>query len=213
MASPYRQVTGRDVAALLNPRPVVIIGAHDGNETGFATVAWITPISHDPALLAFALRAQSHTMGLIRATGAFSVSVLDARASDSIEAAAYCGNGSGYREDKGKGLAHQLVKPQSTDGNESADGELPVVAGALSWLACKVEDIREAGDHLLTTALVTEAHTRCESDGKGRISSVDALLCIQHDTFAIAGTAALRFKETSSGATPSAKAAHRRSAP
>lgn len=189
MASPYRQVTGRDVAALLNPRPAVVVGAHDGDETGFATIAWITPISHDPALLAFALRAQSHTMGLIREAGAFSVSVLDARASDSIEVATYCGNGSGHREDKGKGLAHQLVKPKGQVGKEIADRELPVVAGALSWLACEVEDIREAGDHLLTTAFVTEAHTRCDGDDKGRVSSIDALLCIQHDVFAIAEAA------------------------
>lgn len=189
MASLYRQVAGRDVAALLNPRPVVIIGARDGNETGFATVAWITPISHDPALLAFALRAQSHTMGLIREVGAFSVSVLDARASDSIEVASYCGNGSGHREDKGTGLAHRLVRPKGHVGKETADRELPVVAGALSWLACEVEGIREAGDHLLTTAFVTEAHTRCDSDGKGRVSSIDALLCIQHDTFVTVGAA------------------------
>lgn len=186
MASPYRKVTGRDVAALLNPRPVVIIGAHDGDETGFATVAWITPISHEPALLAFALRARSHTMGLIRTTGAFSVSVLDARVSDSVKVAAYCGNSSGHREDKGKDLAHRLVNPKGADGNESADRELPVVEGALSWLACEVKDIREEGDHLLATAFVTEAHTRCSNDDKGRISSIDALLCIQHDAFTVA---------------------------
>lgn len=180
MALPYRQATGRNIAALLNPRPLVLIGAGDDDETCFATVAWVTPVSHFPAMVAFALRARSRTMDLIRSERLFSLSTLDANDPASTELATYCGTTSGHREDKGAHVPHHLMYLEGTDAT------VPVVEKALSWLICKTDDIRETGDHLLVTAFVHEAQTRCGNDASGHVRSLDALLCVQHDAFASA---------------------------
>lgn len=180
MALPYRQATGRDIAALLNPRPLVLVGAGDGDETCFATVAWVTPASHYPAMVAFALRARSRTMGIIRSERLFSLSTLDADDPSSTELATYCGTTSGHREDKGAHVPHRLVKP------EGVTAAVPIVENALSWLICETDDIRKTGDHLLVTAFVREARTRCPADSSGHVESLDALLCLQHDGFASA---------------------------
>ena len=66
-AQNFPAVDGRDVAALQDPRPMAVIGAAgtDG-EACFATVIWVTPLSHTPPMLAFALREKSRTMQLIK---------------------------------------------------------------------------------------------------------------------------------------------------
>ncbi len=85
-------IAGRDVAASLGPRPIAVIGARCGAEICFATVAWATPVSHTPPMVAFALRAKSRTFQLARESGRFSISVPDARLADAVNA---CGNKSG----------------------------------------------------------------------------------------------------------------------
>lgn len=199
--TPYREATGRDISALLNPRPLALIGACDNHEVDFATIAWITPISHSPAMLAFALRAKSRTMQLAQAAGACSVCLLDASDPTSAEIATYCGNTTGHRENKGAHVAHRLVDvhkevtetststtatvPAASNTDDPTPTQcVPVTTNALSWLTCTIETIQETGDHLLAIARIERACTHCASDDKGRVSCTDALLCVQHDAFA-----------------------------
>lgn len=209
-----RPISGRDVAASLGPRPIAVIGARNGDEICFATVAWATPISHTPPMVAFALRGKSRTFQLARKSGRFSISVPDARLADAVNA---CGNTSGNAVDKsalvewalapGSGeppLSAQLAaaQPDGSDGEPlpgadpagtrgadspalQADAEaLPVLASALTAFSCRVESIAEAGDHMLVTGTVERAWSRAGKDARGRIDPTDALLCIQHDLFA-----------------------------
>lgn len=171
------QIFGRDISALLNPRPLALIGAcgADG-EACFATVAWITPVSHDPAMIAFALRARSRTMNLLRNSGVCSVSTLSA-SEDGIALARLCGNCTGNKEDKGALVKHELIAVVP-------DVAVPVATHALSWLTCEVEKIENAGDHLLVIANVNEAYSRGDTDKQGHFATTDTLLCVQHDTFA-----------------------------
>lgn len=173
----YEPAVKRDVSALLNPRPLALIGASDGNETDFATIAWITPVSHEPAMIAFALREKSRTMQLVRNAGWCSASVLDASDPASLEIATFCGNTTGHRENKAARVPHRFV---AGDGAHA----VPVIENALSWLICEIEDVRPVGDHLLATAFVRDARTRCPRDERQRVISLDALLCVQHDLFA-----------------------------
>lgn len=102
-------LSGRDVAALHDARPICLVGARsDEGEVGFATVIWATPISHSPAMVAFALREKSHTMGIIRATGRFSLCVPFADA-EGIRLAELCGKNTGHAIDKGAAVPHDLV--------------------------------------------------------------------------------------------------------
>ena len=107
--SDFDSAEGRDVAAMLNPAPLTIIGTRSTQgRIGFATVLWAMPISHKPAMTAFSLRAKSHTMGIIRETGLFSLSTLptDAESARIVEA---CGNNSGHQVDKGEFVNHELI--------------------------------------------------------------------------------------------------------
>lgn len=204
----YRDASGRDVAALLNPRPVALIGAHTSDptktlrtptdsssgisaknppgETCFATVAWITPVSHEPAMVAFSLRARSRTMELLNTEGFFGVCTLPAN-TEGVALAELCGNLSSHHEHKGALVPHTLM-PLDCAPSRKAAGEavplIPIAHAALSWLACSVDHVEDVGDHLLVIGAVLVARTQCERDEKGRIAAIESLLCIQHDAFA-----------------------------
>ncbi len=171
---------GRDIAAIHDPRPLVIVGARGtGGEVGFATIIWATPVSHTPPLVALALRARSHTMGLLRESGAFSLATLPADA-DAARLAELCGNRTGHAFDKAAAVDYVLV---------AAGGAalVPVPACALSWEACAVRSVQEAGDHLLVIGEVTRAATRGSRDDAGRLAPVETLLCIHHGAYAPVG--------------------------
>lgn len=167
------RVEGRDIAAIMDPRPLVIVGAWDPTtqRVGFATIIWATPVSHEPALVAFALREGSHTMSIVRETGRFSLSTLppDAEGERIVDA---CGGSSGRTVDKGSLVPHAIHQ------------DVPIPAHALSWEACEVESLTEAGDHLLVVGRVAEAASAAPRDSKGRLAPRATLLCIQHDDYA-----------------------------
>jgi hypothetical protein len=49
-------VKGRDIAALLNPRPVVLITCCDrAGMPNVLSVAWTTPVSHEPPIIAVSI--------------------------------------------------------------------------------------------------------------------------------------------------------------
>lgn len=184
--SPWSPASGRDIAALLNPRPIVIVGACDNDDAvSFATVAWVTPVSHAPAMVAFALRERSYTMELLRSSGIFSLCTLPAN-TGGIALSEHCGNTSGRTVDKGSLVKHFLVS--ATDVRQapiSAEGQqIPILDDALSALVCSVDSITETGDHLLVVGTVIDARTNCARDDRGRVNCTDALLCVQHDAFA-----------------------------
>lgn len=209
----YTCATGRDISALLNPRPIVIVGAQNetGDETCFATVAWVTPLSHSPAMLGFALREKSRTLELLRSTKAFSICLLPAT-QEGIALADLCGNHTGHREDKGALVPHYLVSlaadansqkpsqdevfgstscnlasknPSKEDAKTPAHRiQLPIVQQSVSWITCSLDHIEQTGDHLFVRGTVFSAHTQCARDEKGRVIATDTLLCVQHDRFA-----------------------------
>ncbi len=183
----WQPATRRDVSAILNPRPLALVGAcGPDDETCFATVAWIMPVSHNPAMVAFALRAKSRTMELLRTSGAFSICTLPANAAG-ISSAEICGNRSGHRENKAELISHFMVNAAAEqDARTSVPSPAPVPIAELapSWMTCAVERIEETGDHLLVVGNVLTARTRCSRDDRGRLAPADTLLCVQHDTFA-----------------------------
>lgn len=171
LPSEMAPATGRDVAALLDPRPACVVGACHQGRIGFATVIWATPVSHSPALVAFALREGSHTMGLLRAAGRFSVAVPLA-GEGGVRLVEACGDQSGHAVDKGALVPHELV-----------DG-VPVPHGACAWEACAVRSVQQAGDHLLVIGEVEQAATSCQQrDERGRLLPTEALLCVQHGAY------------------------------
>ena len=199
--APLEPVEGRDIAALMDPRPVVVVGASapenagareqagGGPAVGFATVIWVTPLSHNPPLVALALREKSHTMGLLRAAGAFSLSTLDAADAGAAALTELCGNNTGRSFDKEAAVGYVMASLPAEGGLDSATSApgadaLPVPASALSYELCAVESVQPAGDHLLVIGRVLAAATRASHDAKGRVAPVETLLCVQHGSYA-----------------------------
>lgn len=175
-------IEGRDVAASLGPRPLAIIGARDGDTIGFATVAWATPVSHTPPMVAFALRSKSHTFGLVSKTRRFTISVPDAQMDDAAETVKACGNKTGNTVDKSELVDWRLLPAAQSSAREP----LPAIEGALTVFECRVDHLDPAGDHMLVIGYVDRAWSRAGSDDRGRIDATDALLCVQHDVFTTA---------------------------
>ena len=222
--SAFVEVHGRNISALLNPRPVVLIGSYK-NRANFATVAWVTPLSHDPPLVAFALRPASKTLQDVVDTGCFSVSTLDASL---LDTARLCGSRSGHTFDKGEQVAHSLEphmpyrKPPASPTGRPADGRaadpatglaegiadapcfkapspaarIPFVEGALSILDCEVESVRASGDHSLVIGYVCRALTRCAADEDGAVFATDTLLCTQHHHYTLGDPHCLESRKT-----------------
>lgn len=167
-------VTGRDISALLNPRPVVLVTCCDSAGTpNVMSAAWLTPISHDPPIVGISIGLNRHSHHLIEQTGEF---VLNIVGHAFEEAVTLCGNCSGASSDKILQAGLRLQNSHSVHP--------PRIAGALGYLECRVIQKLDCGDHSLFVASVAyaEACDDCFS-GVWQEASGDVLLCCQRDKF------------------------------
>ena len=117
---------------------VVTAVAEDGKPVGMV-VGSFTSVSLDPPLVAFFPACTSRSFTHLKTSSAFCVNVL---ASDQ------------------EPLCRQLATSEAAkfDGVQWQPGPLgsPVIEGAVSWIECTFEEIREAGDHFVVIGLVHE---------------------------------------------------------
>lgn len=203
---PWEPATGRDIAALQDPRPTIVIGARGmTKDIGFATVIWATPISHKPPMVAIALRETSHTMKCLSSTDCFSINILPAT-DEAIELAQFCGTRTGLKIRKAPLVDHRFVpvvfdktytkkveaakkslfraaKVEEVSEVRHVETTVPVVNMASSWMTCSVERIEQTGDHMLIIANVLEAFTNASRNDAGHLEPVDVLQCIQHGIY------------------------------
>ncbi len=120
----------RHVMARYASGVVAITGSVDGAAVGFVVSSFFS-VSLEPQLIGFCAAKSSSTWARLRPTGRFCVSVL---ASDQ------------------RSVSETLSRPSTpakyaaVDWQVSADG-LPMIKGALAWIACDLVDVHEAGDH------------------------------------------------------------------
>jgi 3-hydroxy-9,10-secoandrosta-1,3,5(10)-triene-9,17-dione monooxygenase reductase component len=115
----------------------VVTAMHDVEPVGFACQSFAA-LSLDPPLVLFCPGRTSRTWPHIEAFGHFCVNV----------------------------LSHSQQDVSATFGKAGADkfscvpwapapSGAPILAGALTWLDCAVEDVHEAGDHYIVVGRVT----------------------------------------------------------
>jgi flavin reductase (DIM6/NTAB) family NADH-FMN oxidoreductase RutF len=120
---------------------VAVVTSTDGAGPRGATTNALTSLSLDPLLVLVALDHASNTLEAVRNSGRFCINVL---ASDQEELARrFATKASG--EEKLAGVPHELV-----------DG-VPVLGGAVAWLACGLEQELEGGDHAILLGRPLEA--------------------------------------------------------
>ncbi len=168
-------VTGREIAAMLNPRLAVLVTccAPDGTPN-VLTVAWHTPLSHYPPMVGIAIAPTRYSHPLIAGEGTF---VLNIVGQSLLAAVKICGTYSGLNDNKFEiGDLHtrpaELIRP-------------PVLADALGVLECKVVEAVETGDHTFFVGQVLLAQARQDSFAHSwKTSGTDpVLLCLQKDQY------------------------------
>jgi len=118
---------------------VYVIGVSNGGKYNAFTAAWLTQVSFDPLLLALSINPSHSSWPLIKASGRFSVNVLN---SEQQEMAAHFGKPA-LEIDKLGSVAWRLSPAQ-----------MPILDHALAWMDCEYSHETPAGDHVVVIARV-----------------------------------------------------------
>jgi flavin reductase (DIM6/NTAB) family NADH-FMN oxidoreductase RutF len=131
----FRSVMGRFATGVT----VVTVSAPDG-PVGMTANA-VCSLSLDPLLLLVCFDNDARTLPVVRATGRFGVNVLAAGQEDLARLFA----SKRPEREKFAGVAHTVH-----------DG-IPVIAGALAWVGCRLERLVPGGDHTIGIGAVEAA--------------------------------------------------------
>jgi flavin reductase (DIM6/NTAB) family NADH-FMN oxidoreductase RutF len=122
-----------------------------GYQQNAFTANWLTQVSFDPPLLALSVENTAASLPLIRASGVFTVCVLE---SGQRDLAGNLGRSLRRAPNKLESL-HFLPDPPGADAASAADP--PVLADSLGYLRCAVQQEVPAGDSTLLLARVYDA--------------------------------------------------------
>jgi flavin reductase (DIM6/NTAB) family NADH-FMN oxidoreductase RutF len=120
--------------------PVCVVTVGRGGAESGLTVSWISQVSFDPPLVAFAVAKVHYSEEILRSTKTFVVNIL---ADSQTKLAGQFAEETMAGVDKFKGVKHH-----------PADGGAAVLDDAIAWLDCHVVDLHSAGDHWLVVGEV-----------------------------------------------------------
>jgi len=129
---------------LIHPMPAFLVtcAGEDGRPNAIA-IAWLTPVSVNPPLLAFAIRPQRYSYELLQENPAFVVNVM---AYERAVEVLFCGRCSGRDVNKFATANLTPVPAQAVNA--------PAIAEALAHVECEVEAEYPAGDHVIVVGRV-----------------------------------------------------------
>jgi flavin reductase (DIM6/NTAB) family NADH-FMN oxidoreductase RutF len=138
------QIATSRFVRVIHPMPTFLVTCvgHDARPNAVA-IAWLTPVSIDPPLLAFAIREERHSYRLLQENPAF---VVNAMAYSHTPEVLLCGRHSGRDVDKFAATGLTAVA--------AAEVDAPAIAEALAHVECQVEAEYPAGDHILVVGRV-----------------------------------------------------------
>jgi flavin reductase (DIM6/NTAB) family NADH-FMN oxidoreductase RutF len=133
------------------PHPLNICGVKDGEELNGFTVSWMTQASFQPPLITIAVRQDSRSHAMIKASQTFAISFLDIAQKD---------------------LAEKFFQPQRRVGDKFGDVEFytgsatgcPIIKAAIGCIECEVRGSLEHGDHSVFLGEVITAQIHQEGE-------------------------------------------------
>jgi flavin reductase (DIM6/NTAB) family NADH-FMN oxidoreductase RutF len=138
----YRQVIGSFATGVA----IVTCSGPDG-PAGLTTNA-VTSLSLEPLLLLVCFDNGSRTLPAVRASGRFAVNILRAG-----------------QEDVARVFASKRVGREKFEAATHQDAHgVPLIDGALAWLACDLRELHPGGDHTIGIGAVT--HMDADPDGE-----------------------------------------------
>jgi 3-hydroxy-9,10-secoandrosta-1,3,5(10)-triene-9,17-dione monooxygenase reductase component len=119
----------------------VITGSGADGPAGMTTNA-VASLSLDPLLVLVCFEQSSRTLEAVRATGRFGVNVLESA-----------------QEPIARVFATKLPAREKFEGvGYALENEVPILDGALAWLACDLETLVPGGDHAIAIGTVQAMH-------------------------------------------------------
>jgi flavin reductase (DIM6/NTAB) family NADH-FMN oxidoreductase RutF len=133
------------------PHGLYVCGVKDGEEVNGFTASWVMQASFTPPLVVNCVKQDSKSHAMIKASGVFALTVLEAGQKD---------------------LAQKFFKPQRRSGDKFEDVEFylgeetgcPIIKDSLGYVECKVVGAVEQGDHTVYVGEVIGAGVHREGD-------------------------------------------------
>ena len=130
------------------PTGVTIVTCDGPDGPAGLTTNAVTSVSLEPVLLLVCFDNTSRTLPAVRHARRFAVNILRAG-----------------QQDLARVFASKRVARQKFEAvTHTVAHGVPVIDGALAWLACDLVDLREAGDHTIGVGEVT--HMEADADGE-----------------------------------------------
>lgn len=121
---------------------VAVVTAQGEDGPAGMTANAVASLSLDPLLVLVCFDNAARTLPVVRRTRRFGVSVLAAG-----------------QEELSKTFASKLPEREKFAGAPyTVRHEVPILDGALAWLACDLEELMPGGDHTIATASVLDMH-------------------------------------------------------
>ncbi len=132
------------------PHGLYVCGVKDGEELNGFTASWVMQASFAPPLVVNCVRSDSKSHAMLKATGVFALSFLEAGQKD---------------------MAQKFFKPQKNIGDKFEDIEFylgetgcPIIKDSLGYIECRVVGSVEHGDHTVFVGEVIAAGIHKEGD-------------------------------------------------
>lgn len=132
------------------PHGLYICGVKDGEEVNGFTASWVMQASFKPPLVVNCVKQDSRSHAMIKNSGVFALSFLEAGQKD---------------------LAQKFFQPQRRVGNKFDDVEFyigetgcPIISEALGYVECRVVGAVEQGDHTVYVGEVIAAGTHRDGE-------------------------------------------------
>lgn len=142
-----------EFSRLLHPFNATLVSCQGRNGLPNAlAVAWIMPVSVKPPTLAFAIRRETHSYGLLEETREFVVNMAGCELAREV---LYCGRNSGKDVDK--------FKVTGLTAGKARKVAVPIVNECIAHIECRVSEVISKGDHVLVMGDVQAAYARKEA--------------------------------------------------
>jgi len=132
----------REVLAALPGGVVVVAAPADGGFRGLTATSFVS-VSLEPPLVLVCLDALSATTEAVKAANRFTGSLLERKQE--------------FLAERFAGRAPLVVADWREVPHRLSPGGLPFVEGAVAWFECQVEQLHDAGDHVIAVGSLTHA--------------------------------------------------------
>jgi flavin reductase (DIM6/NTAB) family NADH-FMN oxidoreductase RutF len=152
---------------LINPMPVLLVGAMVDGKPDFMTAAWAGVACSEPPMVSIAIRHSRYVLKGILDNRTFSVNLPSISLAKETD---YCGMVSGSKTDKVKACGFKVFFGK-TDS-------IPLIEQCPVNLECKLIHTLDLGSHLLVIGKIEETHIsdECLVDGKPSLDKIQPLV-------------------------------------